>query len=414
MKKLLSIVVSISLVWGLFVAESSSATAKQKVEVRHISEDVWVDAPGYESQIPSSSAVTKYRTAGMRYNGDCFDIYPDAGLDPVLEHDQVGTTWYEYQQNGSMGRMISVTSNGYRHFSWMYTDHPYPPGPRFVDANRKGPAGGFLGQVHADGGDINAGYSNQTHLHDGTSVIVHNRLLYGGITTWGSALTMNEGVSGDSFPRHWDIPDYITGAPSGEPGIWPKAEVLYHETEDRDYIHIVLTERSSYGPHAVAYERCYLSAGDTLICQCCESGVPRTYKIASNVDGPGALAPIDCFDYSGDVSSAVTVSPVSHRVAVAYGRPACDETGAYHSDLCYVESMSNGDDWVDGTNWPPLIHNITNFGCTGSERVKFDLSACYDYEDSLHIVYVTCGFNPDQPGYYQPGVARLYHWCKQN
>ncbi len=125
MKKLYTILISICLVWGLFAAESFSATAKQKLKKRHISEDVRIDAPGYEAYLPSTKAAPRYLTPGPRYNGDCFDIIPDSGIDPVIEHDQVGTTWYEFQQNGSMGRMISVTgpstgvNEGMRHVSWM-------------------------------------------------------------------------------------------------------------------------------------------------------------------------------------------------------------------------------------------------------------------------------------------------------
>jgi hypothetical protein len=75
--------------------------------------------------------------------------------------------------------------------------------------------------------------------------------------------------------------------------------------------------------------------------------------------------------------------------------------------------MSNGDDWLDGTNWPPTRHNVTNFGCGGYERAVYEISACYDYQDSLHLVYTTCGFDPADPGSFFPWKARLYHWSKK-
>ncbi|MGB2770036.1 MAG: hypothetical protein WBC88_09965, partial [Candidatus Zixiibacteriota bacterium] len=228
-------------------------------------------------------------------------------------------------------------------------------------------------------------------------------------------LTADEAFCSGYFSRHWDIPDYITGASSGTRGHWPKAEVSYDPDEGRDYIHLVMTEGiRGLELRMLAYERCYLGLNDTLICECYEGGATKTYKIPVNQTGEGASAPISHWDLSCSVTPVVVVSPVSKRVALAYLRPTCDGSCDYLSDIAFVESINNGDDWIDGSNWPPTPHNISDFGCTGIERGMFDLNACYDYEDSLHIVYVTCGFDPARPGLYDPHTARLYHWSKKD
>jgi len=119
---------------------------------------------------------------------------------------------------------------------------------------------------------------------------------------------------------------------------------------------------------------------------------------------------------SCELAYLVETSPVSRRVSVVFFEPACEddpECCEYLSDVVYVESMNNGDDWIDGTNWPPGRHDITDFGCDGDERAHFGLSLCYDYQDSLHIVYVTCGFDPEDLGYYFPWKTRFYHWSKK-
>ncbi len=396
----------------IFGAPAFAATAQKGSNakwMRHISEDWRVDGAGWESYRVPRRVYAKYLSGGAKLT--CEDIQPQDGT--IIQHDQIGDTWYDFQKNGSMGRMISVTPDGYRHFSWMYCDGIYPGVPRFVDANCKNPLGTYIGQVHADYG--NSGYSNQTHLHDGTSVVIHHRTA--GTPTWASVLTLADAVCSGSFSKHWDLPDWIAGNTSGEEGMWPKAEVLYDPLEEIDYIHVVMTEGNTAGgvPVMVAYERCYISPTnpDTLYCQSYVNSAPATYAIKVNQNGLGSFAPISHFDSSCSVTPVVAVSAVSQKVGVAYLSPACDGSCDFLADCCWFESVSNGDDWIDGTQWPPIIHNITNFGCTGTERCFHDLSACYDYQDSLHVVYLTAGFDPAQPGYYQPGIARIYHWSKE-
>ena len=54
----------------------------------------------------------------------CDDIDPQLGSSYIITHEQIGHTWYDFQKNAAMARMISVTTTGYRHFSWMFTDGP--------------------------------------------------------------------------------------------------------------------------------------------------------------------------------------------------------------------------------------------------------------------------------------------------
>jgi hypothetical protein len=397
--------------------ESFAATAHKKPDVkwtRHISEDWNVDGAGWESHIPPRKVYQKYLSGGAKLN--CEDINPEVGT--IIQHDQIGDTWYDFQKNGSMGCMISVTNGGYRHFSWTYTDHAYPPGPRYVDANCKDPSGTYIGQMHADSGVFNAGYSNQTHLHDGTSVIVHHRTA--GSPVWSSVLTVDDSLCNGSFSRHWDLPDYIEFNTSGEDGMWPKADVLYcvdttvYPTA-LDYIHVVFTEgNTDPEPVMIGYERCYISPtdSDTLYCESHISSGRIKYPVNVNQAGAGSFTPVGRIDSSQSVTPVVAVSPVSSKVAIGYLWPCCDGSGDYLEDLCYYESMNNGNEWLNSGF--PARNNITDFGCTGNERCWHDLAITYDYQDSLHLVYITVGFDPEQPGYYQPGVARLYHWSKKD
>ncbi|MGB2979638.1 MAG: hypothetical protein WBC77_00110, partial [Candidatus Zixiibacteriota bacterium] len=369
---------------------------------------VYPTGPAPELGFAPLRVLSKYPAAAAGYDLTCSDISPEAGT--IVEHDQIGSTWYDFQQNASIGRMMSVTNDGYRHFSWMYTGGAYPGVPRYVDANCKDPGGSFLGQISAAGGAANAGYCNQSHLHDGRSVIAYHET--GGLPKWAAALTIADAVCADSFSRHWDIPDHITHGFAPDAG-WPKVEALYDEAEDRDYIHIIMHEftyKLPNAPEVVAYVRCYLATSDTLVCQCYD-GEPKTYKIPEGEATPDTYT-VSMYDTTCSINAVVTVSPVSQRVAVVYLSPCCGSCD-YLSDVVFFESMTNGDDWVDGTAWPPQQYNLTDYGCEGYERAPGDVNACYDYQDSLHIVYVTAGFDPQNPGTYQPGIGRLYHWSRK-
>jgi hypothetical protein len=167
----------------------------------------------------------------------------------------------------------------------------------------------------------------------------------------------------------------------------------------------------------VGYQRCYVGTADTLICQTFTDS-PQTYKLAAGETGPQPPSSlyVGAIVSSCEISYDVVASRISRRVAVAFLDPACEECPSccyYLSDASYVESMNNGDDWLDGTNWPPSRYDITDYGCGGYERAAFDISACYDYQDSLHVVYTTAGFDPEQLGYFFPGKTRLYHWSKK-
>jgi hypothetical protein len=403
------------LLWSIFAGGAFSAEKKSR-DVNW-SRPITELAPAQETGLPPA-APYQYPTGGQQYRLSCTDILPDVGT--IIQHDQIGDTWYDFQKNGSMGRMISVTNSGYRHFSWMYINQPYASGvTRYVKANCKNPAGGWLGVTDVEGSATTTpGYCNQTHLLDGKSVVIYHKSNPPSPSYfWATTLSKDTLVCGGYFTKHWDLPDYIANSASGSPGMWPKAEVSYGDSSGIAYIHVVMTEANTAGgmPVMVAYERCYFGTNDSVICQAFQGGSTKRYAIKNDVQGPGSFAPISHFDSSCSITPVVVVSPAGNRVAITFLKPADPAaTCNYGSDVCYIESMHNGDDWIAGTPWPPPEYHITTFGTTGNERAYNDVNACYDFQDSLHVVYVTAGFDPSNPGYWQPQNARLYHWSKKD
>ncbi len=119
---------------------------------------------------------------------------------------------------------------------------------------------------------VASGYSNQTHLNDGTSVVIFHQT---GLDGYWSCISIDDYAGAGAYNRVWDLPDNIVGATSGDAGAWPKVSVLYclDETvypDSLDYIHIVETEASTCCIHQEhAYLRCFIDPADSnnLICQ---------------------------------------------------------------------------------------------------------------------------------------------------
>jgi hypothetical protein len=393
---------------GAFSAVDKKAATDDPEWMRHISEDF---APSETFRVPSQ----QYPTGGIKYMANCTPIYPDPAIGAPIVHQQIGTTWYDFQKNGSVGRMIDVTNNGYAHHTWMYTAAVYPGTPRIVKYVKELPDHTFFPEADAGPGPgYNSGYCNVTHLHDGTPVVVYHET---GEFGRDCVLAAADDEVGNVFNRHWDLPDGIADAASQEPMMWPKGTAQYDSATGIDYIHIVGTEGELTGGtlDKVAYIRCYIDPGDPfkLICQSWVNGACSTYTRPNNeVIVDPALLPISSLSASCSVDIITVVSPVSKKVAIIWLTAAKEDDCDYHSDVAYVESNHLGDEWINGTNWPPPPIKLTNYGTTGNERAYNDVSACYDYKDSLHIIYTTTGFNPKKPGYFQPGVARLWHWSK--
>ena len=303
----------IFLCWGLILMMGGAYSAEvgqNKPEKVHIS----TMAPAPENGMPP--APSKYITGGVKYAGQCTDIAPEAGI--KIEHTQIGSTWYDFQKNGSMGRMIAVTSDGWREDSWMYTAGAYPGVGRYIRANQETPGNSWVGAINADGGTgINSGYSNQSYLDgpgadNGASVLIFHRTA--GTPIWYTTLCVDDVAGGNYFTRKFDVPDYITG--SAYQSEWPKTVVMYGASAGKDYIHIVGTEGNTTGgvPVMVTYVRCYIKNGpallDTLVCQTYD-GSAKTYKVVAGANGGGVSSTISHFDSSCSITPVPVCSPVS-------------------------------------------------------------------------------------------------------
>jgi len=373
------------------------------------------------------------------YQPDCEDINPDSGV-IVLQHDQWGTTWYDEQQIGSIGRMISADPAGNRNMVFHRSDAEYPPGPRWVCYNCKDPWDIWCcaPECFDHWSECNAGYANVDHMRDGRALVLyhHTAPCETGAPIWYTTLRYiwdPIDICTPYFQARCDLPDYFTGR--DEQGMWPKMCVC--PVGDTDYMHIVMTEgKSAGGNQYLGYIRCRVTGETQLVCETPDNGqqgvvTPVTVNCGNDEHGCGSFCPTayfgeaeasfcpDCVagDYPNTISVIAVSSPASPKVAIVFtNKKVSGPYNTINNDVFYTESDSNGYEWFpqyDGT-WPPtvangMLLNVTQYPADYPERAYTDVAACYDYEDNLHIVWNSCSYDPstgNPPSFY----ARLMHW----
>jgi PKD repeat protein len=318
----------------------------------------------------------------------------------------VGYTWNEYQNNGALPKMIAVDAFKGIHFTWMngLQDNPYDN--RHVDYNYLDSSGSWLGALHVTPtGAAGAATGISGIVQDHQEVLCfHQRGKRPGDTIpWASALAIEKPSGGVGSFYLYDLPDSLQGARYR--GMWPQAA-----TDSLGHIHAVM--RSGWPGTAaeispLGYLRCVID-DSVLICE--TPGLdPVEIPPDTLISYPNT--PLAAIFDSSLAWPIVTSSPVSKKVAVIYVKyPGHGHT--YLGDICYIESSNCGQEWIDGGSFQGIEkHNITNYTVDDTIRAHVDLSAIYDYDDNLHILWTTPGYWESQ-GLLTLNACFLWHWSQ--
>ena len=324
---------------------------------------------------PDESIVTRYVTT------------PAPKLLEPLPSNVAGFTYYDYQHNDVMRRMIANGTDMYStiHVTWM--DLPSPPigEERYVDYNSYPPWLAING-MHVTPEGARGGYTGMDLLPDQREVLCYHRTqpatppLF-----WGTAISIETGDPGTGTFASYDIPDAVQGQPEDLKGEWPTVACA-KVPGAHDYIHITHAEGQTSGSvdKAMYYLRCYESGAGQLTCE--SPGWVAPLVINSN----NKLAPNKvCYQYDKCRlgTGVIATSPVSQKVAIVYFKNyAASQT---QNELMYIESPGNGQNWIT-TPAAMVPVQLTNYQAGGGlDRAYDDIAAIYDYNDNLHIVWTT-------------------------
>jgi hypothetical protein len=338
-------------------------------------------------------------------------------------HDEIlDYTWQEVQHMTRIPRMNANDYQTNRGLHFTLTDLQEDEWTRYVDYNYWS----FLGWRYdpppsyaLSAGHRRAGYSAidvfrplGSNVHSRAVISYHvTEPLYPDPERMYSMLSIEPDIPGQfdmRYSKYWyDIPDCFTE--SGDHGCGPVCGI-----DSLNRIHVVMKEGTSpEGIKRLGYARCYEISSDSIVSE--SPGFPerRIGKETFYTDQDWGVA---VFGRSPLPTQTVATSKVSNRVALVWtdlAETLVDSTGANVfncNDVFYVESSTGGNDWCDG-NWPPTRINITHFWAEDYMRAYGDISAVYDFDDSLHVFFVAM-FYDQVENEIDSSVAGIRHWSK--
>ena len=284
--------------------------------------------------------------------------------DYVGEVYLLGTTWYDYQHNGTTSTQIALDSQGNVQMVWMNgmqelaterniyfnmftTSVVFPVG---IQVNVLGRSGYTTFDLLPDG---RAGAFYHATIGSGSQAVFAQDVIYGAGVFLETAVPLAPGIG---------------------TLVWPHGVV-----DNQGYIHVVAQEN----PNTQVYYSRSEDGGYTF----------------------SAMQPIPVSSGMVAVSHTMAASPVSNKVAIGYTNPI--ETSWIEEDVFYIES-DDGVTWNFGS-----AVNITNFGLPGHPmtnevRAWSTVNMMYDANGQLHIAYTTLKY----PSTALTGESILWHWSE--
>ena len=313
--------------------------------------------------------------------------------DPIGALYQAGTTWYDYQHNGSAGKMISVDNDGYVHLVWMKGTTSVPTGDRRIYYNVWDPTS--LSMVFQSGGQpsgvqvdaqLRAGYTSQALLPDGWCFPAYHQGRNG-------VTGIHAGVGMDFEPRTGQFtttePNYLNEGGTPLQLVWPKAaigrdSVLHMATAESPYVSGTIPMRVYYSRGTPAWD----DHGD---------GLQVTWQNVTPDNQQFMFV-----DSTTTVAHDIAASRISDRVAMVWARFRISNSDQFNNDIMMMVSEDGG------LNWGPHI-NITSFAAADTFRAYTDASVMFDDNDVIHVAFTT-GQYTEGVGAMNSQESAVWHW----
>ncbi len=315
---------------------------------------------------------------------------------------QAGTTWYDYQHNGTSGKMISVDDLGFVHVTWMNGLNA-SGSERHVYYNIWDPTTEqFLipqGQID---GSTRAGYVNGTVKPNGFFFpSFHQELVTNGTAHTGVGLDLLAQAGAFSVFE----PAYLEENGAELEIIWPKIDM-----DINGRLHVVSVENPASGA-AGDPQRFYYSRGTPIF--------DGDFGIEIAWDAVAGSAQLREMDTIMVIAPDIACSRISNRVVIAWSKSRDDLTGdptQYNNDIVYSISEDGGE------NWAPEV-NVTHFiypdeDCASGDtlvcdadtfRAYTDCSVIFDQDDDIHIAFMTTHYYSLE-GTISRYASQVWHW----
>jgi hypothetical protein len=325
----------------------------------------------------------------------------------------IGDTWYDYQHNGSMGRMIDIQrgSDGFQvvHMDYMRLPENNAGTRRYVyQYYDSDPGFAALGPIPPSQIDVSAewaGYVGIAALGDNSACVGGHEKPAG---TFQAQFYWNYWDDLEFFGDYINrVPDSVAayGGTFGQSVIWPKFR--YQETAPDTVLHVIaqVSNPNAGDPQAIYYFR----------------------KVGVKSAGEWDYPPL-CIDTIYDISQDVACSKTTGKVALVWTANLVGDDGAanaglswpdcaYNSgtspfvqldnDIQYMISNDQGFSWLERKNVTCNVDGEAGF------RPYTDLSALITTDENLHIVWSGRVWPADATSGGFIGLnCRIFHWSE--
>lgn len=301
---------------------------------------------------------------------------------------KVGSTWYDYQHNGTMGRQIAQGADGRIHFVWTHK-----PDGTLGNDNR---SIYYNSAIYTGGAWV--------FSHDTSGVEISN--LHGGysnVGVWGSraVAAWHECISPICYSTYSAI-DFVSGGASFTASAAPVDYTCSGtETNDDDepfnYLWpIIDVDETGSGSDPIVMAVTVESIGNTS-----DDRSMVYFRGTANPTNYGSCG--EFIDSVTSISPLVRQDPNSDEVAMAWLRPRGVEAeyNQFNNDIMVMYSSDNGASWG-----PPT--NITDYPIEAQNRPYADLTGMYTSDGCFHLVWSSLPYNEAAATYSQLG--NLEHW----
>ncbi|MCX6601268.1 MAG: T9SS type A sorting domain-containing protein [bacterium] len=344
------------------------------------------------------------------------DHVPRRTLDSIGTIYTAGNTYYDFQHNGTAGKMIGVDESGFVHLVWMKGTTTDNDGPRRVYYDVWAPDSRAFSWpptgVVVDNAQ-RSGYTCLALLPNGWVFPAYHEIKPDDPNAPHASAAM------DMTPT-WGIftggtrPAFLYENDQTLELIWPKIAVGRDST-----IHMVSTE--SARDTTQGWSRIYYSRGHPTW----DTTGMGVWIVWDPVDGSNQFMEIDTVM---DIAVVVAASQRSDRVAIAYSRPRIaslldTNRNQVNNDLHLIISEDGGHNWGN-------VINVTNFAYPDTDCVSGDTSACdrdtfrvytdcaalFDRNDHLHLAFTTRLLFEAHGWMWTVRASHsdIWHWNEQN
>ena len=328
-------------------------------------------------------------------------------MDLIGDTTVIGMTWYENQHNGTIGRMLDLSEDGYIHFSWMkgyYSDFNLA---RHVWYNAMNLATGDL--VFPEGTPVDAssraGFTTLDAAYGGLAFPAFHEIAtdVNPHTAVAFDLSAHTGAFTPIEPE-WLYDEY--GAPRQI--LWPH---MMFDNAVEPTMHIVSTEQV---PNAGDPQRQYYTPGVYD---------PLSYTINFPTAPDSAYRMIS---WTMTIAGDVATSPVSDRTIFAWTYPLDEgfpelSPSQLNNDIRVLIDDDGQDfhfeDYFNLTNFAPPNLDLfpdTTLALMDTLRAYTDLNVFIDQDDYAHVLFTTRYVNAiDSPNSSYWNASAIWHWSEQ-